>query len=247
MEISKGVHMLELESEGFGGKAILHPTLLWDDHGAVLIDTGMPGGFDQLHSALTKAGVVIDQLTAIILTHQDLDHIGGAPELLRELNGNVPVFAHEIDAPYIEGKLPLIKTSPTAMAKALEAMPEDVRSQVLQLCENPPKTKIDQMISDGQELPFCGGIRVIYTPGHTPGHISLYHKASKTLVAADAMISTNGVLRGPIPQTTLDYEIALASLRKFLDFDISTVICYHGGLSTGDIREQITTILRQNN
>ncbi|MCK9911855.1 hypothetical protein MXD81_22055, partial [Microbacteriaceae bacterium K1510] len=86
----------------------------------------------------------------------------------------------------------------------LESLPEEVRQKALELCENPPKAKVDRVLTDGEELPYCGGIRVIFTPGHTPGHISLYLQQSKTLVAADAMIVWDGVLRGPVQQTTLD-------------------------------------------
>jgi glyoxylase-like metal-dependent hydrolase (beta-lactamase superfamily II) len=90
------------------------------------------------------------------------------------------------------------------------SLPEEMRI----LFQNPPKVKVDQTVDDGQELPYCGGIRVIFTPGHTPGHISLYLKQSKTLVAGDAMICLDGSLRGPVQQTTLDMNTALRSLEK---------------------------------
>jgi glyoxylase-like metal-dependent hydrolase (beta-lactamase superfamily II) len=45
MKVSKGVEMLEVEAEGFGGRAVIHPTLIWDDTEAILIDTGMPGQY----------------------------------------------------------------------------------------------------------------------------------------------------------------------------------------------------------
>lgn len=242
MNISNGVAMLELEFEAFGSRAVLNPSLVWDDEAAVLIDTGMPGGLEQIRTAMSKAGVSFDKLTAVILTHQDLDHIGSLPEMLQETNGRIKVYAHELDKPYIEGTLPLIKTDPGRMGKVLEFLPEEQRRKALALCENPPKAKVDITLADGQELPYCGGIRVIFTPGHTPGHISLYLKKSKTLVAADAMVSMDGKLQGPIQQTTLDMNEANRSLQKFVDFDIESVICYHGGLSNVDVREQLRNI-----
>ncbi len=105
---------------------------------------------------------------------------------------------------------------------------------------NPPKSKVDEILKDGQELPYCGGgIRVIHTPGHTPGHISLYLKQIKTLVAGDSMYSINGTLGGIHVPTTLDIEVAQQSLKKYADLDIESVICYHGGLCKVDIKEQI--------
>lgn len=110
--------------------------------------------------------------------------------------------------------------------------------------ENPPKGIVNDTLKDGQELPYCGGIRVIHTPGHTQGHVSLYFKQSKTLVAGDSMYSENGVLRGVHVPTTLDIREAQQSLKKYLELDIESVVCYHGGLSKGNINEQIWNNLR---
>ncbi len=115
------------------------------------------------------------QLKAVILTHQDVDHIGCLPEILQECGNHIKVYAHELDKPYIQGEIPLLKDSHLGI---------------------PPKGKVDDTLIDGQELPFCGRIPVIHTPGHTPGHNSLYLRQSKTLIAGDSMYSVNGILVG---------------------------------------------------
>ncbi|TYR80487.1 MBL fold metallo-hydrolase [Priestia megaterium] len=214
MKISKGVEMLHLEFHG----NIIHPTLLWDQEMAVLIDTGFPGQIEDLHIAMDKVGVSFDKLKVVILTHQDIDHIGNLPEILQNCGRDIKVYAHELDKPYVQGDLPLLKDGHI---------------------ENPPKGKVDDTLIDGQELPYCGGIRIIHTPGHTPGHISLYLRQSKTLVAGDSMYSVNGTLRGIHVPTTLDIKTARRSLKKYLHLDIESVVCYHGGLSKGNINEQI--------
>ncbi|MGG3443166.1 hydrolase [Bacillus cereus] len=214
MEIAKGVEMLHLEFQEF----IIHPILLWDDEMAVLIDTGFPGQFEDIQVEMERVGVSFDKLKVVILTHQDIDHIGSLPEILQNLESNIKVYAHELDKPYIEGELPLLKDA-----------------QV----QNPPKGKVSDTLIDGQELPYCGGIRILHTPGHTPGHISLYLKQSKTLVAGDSMYSVNGMLGGIHAQTTLDIKEARNSLKKYLNLEINSVVCYHGGLSKGDINAQI--------
>ena len=94
--------------------------------------------------------------------------------------------------------------------------------------ENPPKGKVSDTVIDGQELPYCGGILILHTPGHTPGHISLYLKPSKILVAGDSMYSVNGVLGGVHAPTTLNIMEARQSLKKYLNLDIESVVCYHG-------------------
>lgn len=242
MRISNGVEMLQINIEAFGNRAVFNPTLIWDEETAILIDTGMPGQMNQIREAMNAAGVSLDQLKAVILTHQDLDHIGSLPEILKDLNNPIEVYAHELDKPYIEGTIPLMKTDPSRIkAETWESLPEAMRS----LYTNPPQAKINHTLSDGQELPYCGGIRVIHTPGHTPGHISLYLQESKTLVAGDALIIMDDKLRGPVQQNTPDMETAHDSLKKFLNLDIETVICYHGGVSRSKAYEQLNELVKQ--
>ncbi|MFJ5563229.1 MBL fold metallo-hydrolase [Lysinibacillus xylanilyticus] len=218
MEISKGVEMLQLEYHG----NIIHPTLLWDQEMAVLIDTGFPRQIEDLRVAIEKVGVSFDKLKVIILTHQDIDHIGSLPEILQECGSNITVYAHELDKPYIQGDLPLLKDGHI---------------------ENPPNGKVNGTLTDGQELPYCGGIRVIHTPGHTPGHISLYLKQSKTLIAGDSMYSVDGIIGGIHVPTVLDLQEARLSLKKYLDLDIESVVCYHGGLTKVNIIDQIQKVI----
>ncbi|EJS67460.1 MULTISPECIES: MBL fold metallo-hydrolase [Bacillus] len=217
MEIAKGVEMLQLEFQEF----IIHPILLWNDEMAVLIDTGFPGQIEDIQVEMERVDVSFDKLKAVILTHQDIDHIGSLPELLQNCGSNIKVYAHELDKPYIEGDLPLLKGGNV---------------------ENPPKGKVSDTVIDGQELPYCGGILILHTPGHTPGHISLYLKQSKTLIAGDSMYSVNGMLGGIHAPTTLDVQEALQSLKKYLNLDIESVVCYHGGLSKGNINAQIQNL-----
>lgn len=203
MEIAKGVEMLQLEFQEF----VIHPILLWDDEMAVLIDTGFPGQIEDIQVEMEKVGVSFDKLKVVILTHQDIDHIGSLPELLQRCRSNIKVYAHELDKPYIEGDLPLLKDGNV---------------------ENRPKGKVSDTVIDGQELPYCGGILILHTPGHTPGHISLYLKQSKILIAGDSMYSVNGMLGGIHAPTTINIKEAKQSLKKYLNLHIESVVCYHG-------------------
>ncbi|WP_242275241.1 MBL fold metallo-hydrolase [Bacillus cereus group sp. BfR-BA-01445] len=217
MEIAKGVEMLQLKFQEF----IIHPILLWNDEMAVLIDTGFPGQFEDIQVEMERVGVSVDKLKVVILTHQDIDHIGSLPNVLENGVSDIKVYAHELDKPYIEGDLPLLK---------------DVQLEDL------PKGKVSDTVIDGQELPYCGGILILHTPGHTPGHISLYLKRSKILVAGDSMYSVNGVLGGVHASTTLNIMEARQSLKKYLNLDIESVVCYHGGLSKGNIKIQLQNL-----
>jgi glyoxylase-like metal-dependent hydrolase (beta-lactamase superfamily II) len=72
---------------------------------------------------------------------------------------------------------------------------------------------------------------VIHTPGHTPGHISLFIPAERLLISGDALRTENGDVVGPHPPATPDMPLAIASLKKLLDYPIDRVLSYHGGLS----------------
>jgi len=192
---------------------------------------------------MDQAGVSPEKLKVIIVTHQDIDHIGSLPEIVGELGGRVEVYAHELDQPYIEGKLPLIKTSSERMAQMLATLPEEERRKMQTFFANPPKANVDKTLADNEVLPICGGIRVIHTPGHTPGHISLYHEDSQTLITGDAMVCTGKELRGPIPQATPDMDTALQSLKKLQGLEIKSVICYHGGICQDNVKQQIQSLI----
>ncbi|WP_182420584.1 MBL fold metallo-hydrolase [Priestia megaterium] len=239
MRISEGVEMLQLTARAFNQDITLNPTLVWNNEEVILIDTGMPDQIDQLKEALNKLNMSIEQLKVILLTHQDLDHIGCAADIRNNSDKNIIVYAHEFDKPYIEGKLPLIKTNASQMSKEeLSAIPDEIKY----LYKTPPKVDVDIVLKGSQLLPYCGGIEVIFTPGHTPGHVSFYLRKSKTLVAGDALVLANGQLMEPVKQTTLNMDQAVQSLEKFLNYEIEHVICYHGGYFQGCPKEAILRI-----
>jgi glyoxylase-like metal-dependent hydrolase (beta-lactamase superfamily II) len=101
------------------------------------------------------------------------------------------------------------------------------------------------VLTDGEELPFGGGVTVIHTPGHTPGHICLYHAGTKTLITGDALNLVDGELTGPNPQFTHDLTTARSSLKKLARFDIDKVICYHGGVFLGNSNQRIAELAHQ--
>ncbi len=234
MLIAPRVELLNLKMDLFGAPSWVHPTLVWDESEAVLIDAGYPGLLEQLREEVEGAGVPLGRLTKLIITHQDIDHIGGVNALLAE-NERIEVLAHEDDRPYILGERPLIKFSPERLAQITElvsALPEKRRRATLDGFEH-PNPRIDRLIADGERLPYCGGIVVIHTPGHTPGHVMLYLESSRVLVAGDGLNISDGRLTGPNPQLTPDLGQAIRSLAKLAAYEIETIVCYHDGAYTG--------------
>jgi glyoxylase-like metal-dependent hydrolase (beta-lactamase superfamily II) len=210
---------MKLEMNANGNPFIVYPTVIWDDEFAILIDTGIPGQLNIIREQLEVHYFTFDHLSHIIITHQDGDHLGSLPELTAASGGRLQVMAHELSIPYIQGEIPLLKSGKTV-----------------------PYTHVDKQLKDGDILPLCGGIQVISTPGHTPDHISLYHLPSKTLIAGDALIAHEGRLLPPSGQFTVDMKSALESVGKLAHLVIEAVICFHGGICTDNIREQLTEI-----
>src|SRR5215212_7835461 len=235
MRIADGVYVLPIPRGSREAEGFLNLTLVLDDeNGNTLVDTGLPGQEEALASVLDEAGVGVRDLRRIILTHQDLDHIGSGAALVRQSGARV--LAHAADAPYIEGELRPLKPTP----EMLEQRPQ--MREVLQRLE---PVGVDESLEDGEHLDLAGGIRVIFTPGHTPGHTSLYLERSKVLIAGDALTAEGGRLNGPNPPVTLDTDEAARSARRLAQLDVETVVCYHGGVVSEDAKGQLQRVVKE--
>jgi glyoxylase-like metal-dependent hydrolase (beta-lactamase superfamily II) len=244
MKITNGVEALELTVNLMGRETTIYPTMFWDNESVILVDAGFPGIEQQIRETIEKTGVRFDRLNKVIITHQDIDHVGGLPEILAKSDHKVEVLAHEVEKPYIQGDKPLIKAEAARKSKLFDSLPEEQRRKILAVFANPPKAMVDRTIEDGEELPYCGGIIVIHTPGHTPGHICLYHKPSKTLVTGDALTANEGQLSGPNPSATYNMDEANKSVKKLTQYDIENVICYHGGVFKENVQTELLQLVR---
>lgn len=221
----------------------IHPVLLWDEEGATLVDAGYPGVFAQLQAAVEQRLSSFDQLKRVIVTHQDWDHIGTVPDILQARAGQVDVFAHVQEKPYLEGSIPNYKLTAQGIKDRIQALPEPWRAQGAAVFHNLPQFQVNRPLEDGDVLPFHGGIDVIHTPGHTPGHLCLYVRAHRLLITGDQLrIDDNGILAGPAPEHTPDLALALESLKKLRNYDIERIICYHGGTYTADATARIAEL-----
>ena len=242
MKIAENIEALELRMNLTGQSSVIYPALLWDSDGATLVDTGIPGQLEAIRREIENAGVDFESVRRVILTHQDIDHIGGLPEIVRVRGGEIEVLAHEEDKPYIEGDKPLIKMNRERMAQMMESLPEPQRQRLERIFATPPSGKVDRTLHDGEELPLHGGIEVIHTPGHTPGHISLFVRKARLLISGDELRVEEGELVGPSEWATPDMASATASLRKLTGYPIEYVLCYHGGFYGPNASERIAAL-----
>ncbi len=244
MRVDKGIEMLEISGELMGRPSVIYPTLLWDEETVVLVDAGYPGQLAAFRQAIEQAGIAFERLNKIIVTHQDLDHIGSLSDIVGASAQGIEVLASEAEKPFIQGEQKLLRFTPQVIAQFMESLPaeytEERRNAFRAFLEHPPTARVDATLDDGQLLPYCGGITVIATPGHTPGHICLYHHPSKTLIAGDALSVVDGLLQEG--HFVLDMHEGHKSLRKLTEYDIARVITYHGGLASDDVNGRLAEI-----
>lgn len=208
----------------------IYPVVLRDDKTCVLVDCGYVGSLPQIEDALCTQGLSPESVTHIILTHQDHDHIGA----VAAFKAKYPlsrVLASAVEAPYIFGTRKSLRLEQAE--KLQETLPPEQKAfgeAFCRLLRSVEPVGIDQPLSDNDFLPFCGGCRILATPGHTPGHIALFLPAFDTIISGDAMALETGKPVLANPQFTLDLELAAASMARLLSHPARKIICYHGGL-----------------
>jgi len=225
MKLAQNMALLPISREGMGS---LNLVLAWDDKNLILIDAGLPGQTDEIVKAIESKGFKAENLTHIIITHQDWDHIGCVRDL-QKIAPALRVVAHIGEAPYIDGRTLPIKLA--ARLTQYDTMTKEQRAGIdrwKDMHENAPII-IHEQVQDKQVLPICGGIEIVHVPGHTPGHIAVYFKESKIIVVGDAANIKDGEVVGSNPIHTHDMAQAEASLGKIMEYDLNGVVAYHTG------------------
>ncbi len=211
MEIMPKVHLIP--------NVIANPYLIVDADGLTLIDTGLPGSHKKILRYLAERGFGAKDLKRIIITHSDTDHVGSLAALKR-LSG-ARVYASEIEAAAIAKGVPSRRIRPARLGRRLLLA-------VLGRFLKPGPVKVDEILSEGESLAVLGGLQVVATPGHTPGHISLYSPSTGILFVGDSIVSRDSGLVGSIPANTWDATQAAASVRKQVALAPTVVCSGHG-------------------
>jgi len=197
MEIIPNVHLIP--------NTVANPYLLIDPDGLTLIDAGLPGSHKKILRYLASLGYAPGDLKRILITHADFDHVGGLAPLKAATGARV--FASSVEA--------------QAMAEGHASRPVKPRSVITRLLFGlmaslfkPASIQVDVLLSDGQTLPVLGGLRVIETLGHTPGHISLFAPSVGILFCGDSIVSGEDGLRGSSGANNWDQTKSDESVRK---------------------------------
>jgi glyoxylase-like metal-dependent hydrolase (beta-lactamase superfamily II) len=235
MQLNDDVHVLPLPMVRDGQTRILNVSLILDPaEGPTLVDTGLPGQLDTIASAMAEAGVGVGDLKRIVLTHQDIDHVGSLPDLVQASGARV--LAYEVEAPFIDGT----ERPRFDRPEFLQQFP-----QMAAVVERLKQLRVDEALPDGARLDIAGGVRVVATPGHTVGHMCLYVERTRTVIAGDALIAEEGRLQGPSATATADMPTAVRSVARLAELDVDAIVCYHGGVVSDDAGGQLRRVAEE--
>ncbi|MDA2341512.1 MBL fold metallo-hydrolase [Bacillus cereus] len=222
---------LPIEFEFNGQKQCIYPSLIILHNKLTLVDTGYPNFLPLIENAILKHGYEMKNLKNIIITHYDDDHIGAVYDF-KVKYPNINVIASEIESNYINGD---IKSERLVQAEEmLERMPNEEKEfgkWFIQQLKNIKHISVDEKVHDGQMI-LNNECQVVATPGHTPGHISLYFPNLDCVITGDAAVQENRELVIANPNFCLDIERAEQSLNRIKSLKAAQYYCYHGGKLT---------------
>lgn len=201
-----------------------NPYIIVDADGVTLIDTGLPRNEKTILDYVVSLGKSARDVKRIILTHSDFDHVGSLAAL-HKLTG-ARTYASQIEANAIAaGKPSRIPKMP------IGDVIRRLRFLLMRLKSTP--FQVDEILTDGQVLPILGGLRVIETPGHTPGHISFFAAEAVILFCGDSMVTyDNNIDDDPRPIATWDQTSAKASIVRQSLLGAHIVCSGHGPVVT---------------
>lgn len=212
------------------GQRYIHLVLLRGER-SLLVDSGMSCSFE-LHvlPGLTELGVSPAELDWLVNLHAHGDHIGGNALLLEASQGHLLIACHKADAPYIR--------EPVRVVRDLYGMPEDhprFRSSV-ESCGRPAPVHLELVAGVVFDLENGVKAEIVAAPGHSPGNIAVYDRASRVLIHGESIMGVpqrmeDGRLSAPFGIDPLVYR---RTLERLHGLPIEVLVPSHQDLMTGD-------------
>jgi glyoxylase-like metal-dependent hydrolase (beta-lactamase superfamily II) len=202
-----------------------------------LVDAGLKWSAPSIRNMAKELFGEGNRPGAIILTHGHFDHVGALLTLAKEWN--VPVYAHLLELPYLTGKSSYPPPDPSVGGGMMSLVSFLYPSSPIDVMEYIHK------LPDDNSIPGFPEWKYIHTPGHTPGHISLFRERDKVLIAGDAFVTTKAEsmiyalthlnhLSGPPKYFTANWASAKVSVMKLAALDPDIVATGHGKPMQGE-------------
>jgi glyoxylase-like metal-dependent hydrolase (beta-lactamase superfamily II) len=214
MEIIPNVHLIP---NGF-----VNAYLIVDPDGLTLIDAGMASNGKAILDYIAGLGRSPADLRRLLVTHADQDHVGALAALKAASGARIACGAADAEA---------IAAGRSSRELKLGFLMKLVMGLFELLFKTVP-APVDDRLADGQVLPVLGGLRVLATPGHTPGHVSFFAPAAGILFSGDSIISEKGRLIVSRLRATWDAAQAQASARAQAALGATIVCPGHGPVVT---------------
>ncbi len=205
--------------------------LIDDDGQVTLVDTGLKASPGRVLAGLAEVGAAPQDVTRIIVTHAHSDHAGGAAALASRTGADVSV--HSADADDVRS------------GRSAPLDPSGWMGRIVRRAGGADPAPVSSVLSDGQVLDVAGGVRVVHTPGHTPGHVSLVHLATGTLITGDAIWNMNARRTWPVLAFCTDGALAKQTAHRLADEEYETAAFMHGPEIRGRGREAVREFLRR--
>jgi len=229
MEIAPKVHRIE----NVTGSNVM---LLVDEQMAV-VDTGISGNGDAIVSYIKKLGRSPNDLRWILVTHFHFDHSGSAAEL-HELTG-AQIVAHRAETePDLNGDLLLLKGDEGEMPPGWYRWIQR-RGRSHRDTRQYHDTPVHQTVEDGDVIPCLNGLRIIHSPGHTPGSISPLLEGPQVLFLGDSVLNNIDRLSRPLMWDRSKRRELDASLRSLRDIEAELACFGHGPPLTEDVMNSV--------
>jgi len=212
------------------GRSAINSFAFVDSDGSVtIVDSGLSRSTPRIVAGLAAIGKRPEDVTRILLTHVHADHAGGAAALAQATSAGVET--HDADAGFAEAGRPAPMNPRTFGGRLANRRPGGFEP-----------VRVARRLADGDLLDVGGGLRIVHTPGHSPGHVSLLHEPTRVLITGDALFNVLGV-RWPLRTFCSDFAMTQRTAHVLGELEYDVVAFTHGPEIRDGARERVRRFL----